>query len=491
MSTTKQVTVPPWVVAIAFAGAMSALAGGYWDDAWHTERGRDDFFIAPHIAIYAGIATSGAALTLWALLIAKDHGTQAVWGHKPLALALLSVAVTLVSGPIDNAWHVAFGRDAVIWSPPHMLGIAGTLALGAAILAELAGRRESWARPATSVAGALVLASACFATVEYDTDVPQFDVVFYLPVLGFAAAAALVLVRAATDTAWAATAAAATYTVFIAVVGGFLGLVDFPPPALPLIVLPALVLDLGSRRGWPPILVAFGFTVALHLAYVPVRNVLGDGVRFDTEDVVLGGLLTLAATSAVFAVVAGRTMQGVHVAAAAMLCITIAPWITPQPASAHDPGQGEDAGTVGLDVWVRDGRATLVGQVPGASCSRTEAVAVVARRGGEELRGPLRKQGCSVTGTLTLPTRGRWFLYAELRRGRDAVEAWLPVSVEDGRGRASADDRYAYIPPQRSASIFKLLVGIVLYAGMLALLYATLRLIQAGRRDAQTSEVTA
>jgi len=169
---------------------------------------------------------------------------------------------------------------------------------------------------------------------------------------------------------------------------------------------------------------------------------------------------------------------------ATVLCVVLAPWVTPQAASAHDPGQGEDAGTLALDIRVADGRATLRARVAGASCSRTEPVAIVARRGGEALRGPLRKDGCSMTGALTLPTRGRWFVYAELRQGRARVESWLPVSVDDdGHGAASADVRYAYIPAQRSGSALKLVGGIVLYAAILALLFAALRLIQAGRRD--------
>lgn len=40
-----------------------------------------------------------------------------------------------------------------------MLGIAGTLGLGAAHLAELASRPQPWTRPLTIVAGALVLAA--------------------------------------------------------------------------------------------------------------------------------------------------------------------------------------------------------------------------------------------------------------------------------------------------------------------------------------------
>lgn len=41
--------------AIAFLAGTAALFGTYWDDAWHTDRGRDDFFIAPHLTLYGGV----------------------------------------------------------------------------------------------------------------------------------------------------------------------------------------------------------------------------------------------------------------------------------------------------------------------------------------------------------------------------------------------------------------------------------------------------
>ncbi len=477
--------VPVWVVLVAFAGATAALAGGWWDDAWHTERGRDAFFIAPHIAIYAGIAASGGALSLWALLTAHTHGIAAVWRHKPLTLALLSVTVTLASGPIDNAWHVAFGRDAVIWSPPHMLGIAGTLALGAAILAELAGRPEPWTRPFAVIAGGLVLASAGFATAEYETDVPQFDELFYLPVLGFAAGIALVLIRTAADTRCAASLAALAYTAFIALVGGFLALVGFPPPALPLLVVPALVVDLAHARRWPPVLTATLYTVALHLAYVPVRNLLGDGVRFDTGDVLGGAALTWAAVYAIFRVAAGpssrerprlRTPLAGAGATALLLTLAIA-----TPALAHDPGQGEDAGTVALRVSADDHDVTLVARLPARVCARTAPHALVARRAGRTLRAPLAKRGCRLEGAIVLPDRGRWFVYAEMRRDGERVESWLPVDAGRGRHTVSEPSRYAYVPRIQSGTLIKDISSIVLYGAMLALMYATFRLIRAGR----------
>ncbi len=140
--------MPGWLIAAALLGSASALAGGFWDDAWHTERGRDGFFIAPHIAIYAGVAAIGAALSLWVFGVARREGAGAMLRDRIMLLAAISVVVTLVSAPIDTAWHEAFGRDAVAWSPPHMLGVVGTLGLGAALLASLSGRRVLGASPA-------------------------------------------------------------------------------------------------------------------------------------------------------------------------------------------------------------------------------------------------------------------------------------------------------------------------------------------------------
>ncbi len=470
---------PVLLIAVAFGGAMAALVGGYWDDAWHTERGRDAFLIAPHIAIYAGIASAGGALALWALLAARTRGIAAVWRHGPLALALISVGVTLASGPIDNAWHVAFGRDAVIWSPPHMLGIAGTFALGAALLAELTGRPEPWAGPVAGVAGALVLASAGFAVAEYDTDVPQFDVSYYLPVLGFAAGIGLVLVRTASSARWAATLSSVVYTLFIAAVGGFLALLDFPPPALPLIVLAGVLVDIAARRAWTPLASATAITVALHLAYVPTRNLLGDGVRFDAGDVVVGAAMTWVATLVVFTLAGGRTafptLRGPATGTAVCVLLVV---MHAAPALAHDPGQGEHAGTVAMGVIVKDSRARVTVDVPPAQCAATDARAVVGRRAGVEVRGSLVKRGCRLRGEVRLPARGRWFVYAEMRRDGRSLESWVPVSVRSGAGSASELRRYAYVPPRGSAGALKVVGGATLYAGMLALLYAALVLVR-------------
>jgi len=474
----------PALAAVALAGAVAALGGGYWDDAWHTERGRDTFFIAPHLAIYGGITLIGGVLALWVALAVRQAGARSSLRRPTLVLAAISVAVTLASGPIDNVWHEAFGRDSVIWSPPHMLGIVGTLGLGAALLAEVAHRRAL-----ALVAGGLVLAAATFTVVEFDTDVPQFDAAFYLPVLATSAAIALALVRMVVPGRWSATEAAAAHLAFVLVVSGFLLVVGFEAPALPLLVAPAVLLDVGEARHWSPAARAAAFTVALFAVYVPARNRLGEGVEISTLDVLVGLPLAVGAVLVVLSLATPRpasSARSVSVATTGLMTIAAAVVILAAAprAMAHDPGQGRDAGSVDLAVIGGPERTELRGRWNSSRCAEISGAAVVARRGGVVVRGPLAVAGCRLQGAVALPTRGRWFVYVELQTARGSVESWLPIRAGAGE-RASAVARYAYAPAQRSGSAVKRVVGGVLYAVMVALLAATFLLLSPTRASAE------
>src|SRR4051794_8460887 len=173
----------PIVLAAFFAGALPATLGGYWDDAWHTNRGRDSFLILPHVFIYTGVLVAGTALAAWAALQVRRRGIGIVRQERAVMVALLSVAVTLGAAPIDNFWHVSFGRDAVIWSPPHVLGIVGLVALSVSLLVLVGSRRERWVAPVQALLGGSALTGAVFLCVEYETDVPQFSERWYLPAL--------------------------------------------------------------------------------------------------------------------------------------------------------------------------------------------------------------------------------------------------------------------------------------------------------------------
>ncbi len=468
---------PVWLVTVALTGATAALAGGFWDDSWHTERGRDTFFVPPHIAIYAGLTAVGAGLSLWLFQVARRAGARAVLGNRIMLLATGSVAVTLASAPIDNAWHVAFARDAVAWSPPHMLGLVGSLGLGAALMAMLSDRRVLG-----PVAGALVLAAATFAVFEYDTDVPQFDAVWYLPVLALGAAIAAALVHLTSPRPWAAGAAAAAHLAFLGGVSLFLLAVGFPPPSLPLLIFPAVALDFARRRRWGVATRAALFVGVLYAVYVPARNLLGDGVSIDAGDVALGIPLALVAVAGVFAAAdppRRRTRMPSPAVAAVGIC-TLVLLVAAPAAFAHDPGQGESTGAMRLEVTARDDAGRLSGTWLAPDCrQQPDGGEVVARRAGQEVRAPLRLHGCSFEGSVALASRGRWFIYVELRDGSRRVESWLPVHNTAEGERIAEAARYAYEARKPgSSSLLKYVAGGLLYAAMGGLLLATIAVLR-------------
>lgn len=457
----QRIALPGWLVPLIFAGSAGALAGGYWDDAWHTERGRDSFLIAPHIAIYAGVAASGSALALWAALAARAAGLRAALAHPSLALALMAVGATLASGPIDNAWHEAFGRDAVIWSPPHLLGIVGTAGLAAALLAELGGRRGQ-----TAAAGLLV-AALTFPVVEYETDVPQFDEAWYLPVLAAGALLALALARGALDRPFGAVRAAAAHLGLVAGAALLLVALGYDAPLLPLLVVPAALLDLAERRRLRPAATAALAVGGLYAAYVPWLELWG-GVTLAASDVAIGLPVAFIAGWLALAAVAGASARVPAAASAAAASAAALALVLAAPAAAHDPGQGETAGALDLRATARAGTLTLDAR---AVRGCFEARSLAARRAGETIRAPLYRDGCRYRGSLRLPGEGRWFVYAELRdAGGTAVESWLPVTLEDGSGGAAERGRYAYVPPAEATPFTEVAAGAIMYLAMLALL---------------------
>lgn len=477
--------LPGWLIPPFLLGATGALAGGFWDDAWHTERGRDSFFIAPHFAIYAGISLAGGALALWALLILGREGLRAALGQRALVLALASVAVTLASAPVDNIWHVAFGRDAVIWSPPHVLGIVGSAGLVAAILLELVGSPQRWAQQLRWVAAALLLAAFSFLVVEYDTDVPQFPVVWYLPVLALTSSLALSLVRLATGERLAATRAAAAHLAYFGLVALFLALEGFDTPKAPLVIAGAIVLDLSAQRGLPLPVLAGLYVVALYAVYVPSLDLLGHGVRLDAGDVAIGLPIGFLVVLGVLALVHGRRPQlgrlprlaGVALLALGLLLAFAG------PALAHDPGQGTPAGSFSFSATLDGAELAVSAHRNQLDCAELSPAGLVGRRAGEVERGSLTRMGCQLRGAVRLPSEGRWFVYLDARKNGEMVESWIPVKVGEGLSRFAARERFAYIADRKPATALKVAIGTVMYALAVVFLVAIVRLVRAARAD--------
>ena len=476
----SRTALPGWLVPVVGLGAFLALGGGLWDDAWHTERGRDTFFIAPHVAIYGGITLVGAGISLWLLLAARAAGLRAALSAPVLALAAVSVGVTLASAPIDNFWHLAFGRDAVIWSPPHVLGIVGTGSLAVALLVELSGSTRAWARRAQAPVGGLLLAAFAFLVVEYETDVPQFAPLWYLPVLALGAGFAFAVIDRLADQRFALARAAGWHLAFVLAVGGFLMAQDFEPPRVPLLLVPALALDLTRRL--PVTARAAAATVALFAVSVPAGYV-GQGVRLEATDVLLGAPLAWAALAVTLAAMSGGRPRVPSLPPAPATTLLLMMVLAPS-ALAHDPGQGPEAGTLDLQITTAGGSAAVTARTPqGVELS---PVGLVARRGGLTRRADLDESTPGVfSGRVKLGGPGRWFVYVDLRRsdGR-VVEAWLPV---DGSGTQPVRDRarFTYLVDRQPSSAIKWIAGIALYVVVVGFLLAVTVLVRrAGGRSA-------
>src|SRR6266511_2450118 len=373
------------LVVVAGAGTLFAT---YWDDAWHTDLGRDTATIPPHLLLYGSVAVIGVVVVAWGLAaLQRRRSLLAVLRQPPLLLAATGATVTLATAPIDAAWHAAFGRDAVLWSPPHLLGVFGTLAL---IVGTLAGTRPGTHPWIPAAAGALLLGSAVMPVLEFETDVPQFSEALYLPVLLAGGLLAAAVLRLVVPGPVPVVRAVGIYVLLrVAITIGLAGLGRSTPD------LPLAILGLAS--------VAAG---AVAVVAVPA----------------------LVVFAAVLLAAAGWLPRLGGAALLLLLGVTVA--LLPRPAAAHDPGQGDPVAAVTL-TGASDGRGTLAISAGIAdACAALTPARVVARRAGHTLTGALTATGrCRYAGKVSVTPAGRWFLYVQLREAGRVVEAWLPVDA--------------------------------------------------------------
>ena len=274
------------IYAVLFA-SVSVVVGVLWDISWHSTIGRDTFWSPPHMAIYLGGVVAGVVCG-WEVLRLSFAGSEAEraatvswWGffRGPLgAWACIWGAIAmLVSAPLDDWWHNAYGLDVKILSPPHAVLAQGILAiqLGALFMVlALQNRLPADSRPRrlpwmAALAAALVLCNFGIMASEYTWRVLQHGTLFYQIVCG-ALLLPIVAGAVASRMRWPATAVAGMYmALFLLLVwifplfpaepklGPILNPVDrMVPPQFPLLlVVPAVALDLvlhrwRGRRGW-------------------------------------------------------------------------------------------------------------------------------------------------------------------------------------------------------------------------------------------------
>jgi hypothetical protein len=457
MQRSGMVRLPAGVLAVVVAVGSASLFAAFWDDAWHTDLGRDQAFIPPHLLLYGSMAVIGAVVAAWGLsALRRDRSLTAVLRQPPLLLAAAGGTVTLAALPVDAAWHAAFGRDAVLWSPPHMMAVFGSLAL---LVGFLVGARPDIPPWILTGLGALLLGSAAVPVLEFETDVPQFSEALYLPVLLAAALfAAMVLRQVLPGPLPVARAVGAYVLLRVAITIGLAGL-GRSTPDLPLAIVGLAAVDLPWRTG------AAGY--ASGAAGIALLLLAASVVGLASVDA--GAVVAVAVPALVvfLAVLPTQLRRSSRIHGLALLLVAVALALSPAPADAHDPGQGRPIAPVTL-TGTSDGHGTLSITADSANdCAALPPRRVVARRAGRIVTGALTATGtCRYAGQVHVPATGRWFLYVELRPPGFEVEAWLPVDASSPN--RLVQHRQLYLPTGRTQGAglpsSEVAAGIVLYA---------------------------
>jgi hypothetical protein len=269
-----------WIYGAWLGAFLLKMLGSSWDVSWHFRWLRDDL-APPHL-----LNSAGTALVIGLVLVHSYTG----YGVDRRALRLMQwgIGTFLVAIPIDIVNHRINGLDITSWSPSH-----GLLYLGTAVM--LAGAiRGWWLYAAPGRVRNLVSLGLWLFFVEnalfpnqhqeygvlslrdylagHTTAEPQLldfaaaqgqtPTMFMLPVPSWvhpawlicAGLLALVVARKVVGLRWTATAVAATYLAYRAVMWVLLVGMGFPPSVLPFVLLVGAVLvDLAvtyRAPGW-------------------------------------------------------------------------------------------------------------------------------------------------------------------------------------------------------------------------------------------------
>lgn len=217
----------PWMVWTSALATCSAAIGGLWDISWHISIGRDSFWTAPHMLIQLCAVVGG--LTSVYLIARTTFGSNdaarrravSIFGLRaPLGAFLCGwgALAMIASAPFDNWWHLAYGLDVKVVSPPHallMLGSAGVIYGGfLLIVAQLNNAGAELSRRIDSVLLFLfgvLMTGADADLIEFSNRVLMHSTIFYRA-FAIPYPIELMVVRCVSKRRWACTITAAIYT---------------------------------------------------------------------------------------------------------------------------------------------------------------------------------------------------------------------------------------------------------------------------------------
>lgn len=435
----ERLTVPVAAAWVIGAAGLLAIFATYWDEAWHTDIGRDSAWALPHVLLYASVAVVGLGVAAW--------GLRVWWLTRSLSRALRQRALfvsglggigALVSAPIDALWHERYGRDAVLWSPPHMLVLFAATALTMGVLAALPWR----AHTAKALICVLLTGNAVAVVFEYEADVPQFTEVLYLPVLLLAGLFVVWMTRRSLPLRVPVTSVVLGYAALRFAILVALGALGRSTPDWPIAVLGLAVVDIPFRT--PAQRYTAGIGAVAALAWV--ASLTGAASPAPGSVAVTAVPLILAALLILLASWRWGQVQTVLPIGIAVAAVALSLGWPADRAAAHDPGQGERVTDVELSISSQGNGALTLRVRALDGCSDLTPTGVVARRAGATVRGPLRAVGpCTFEGTVDVEAHGRWFAYVEMSHETERVEAWLPVYAD--RKQSVTRTRELYLPP--------------------------------------------
>lgn len=205
---------PGWAMAGSLSGLMAlliAVIGFYWDVAWHVDFGRDTVLFTPsHVMILVGFGMLGWAAMISVLFASIDEAETAlrIGPNRGIRIPMSAILMAffaiggVTAFPFDALWHQAYGVDVTLWSPTHIMLVAGgsfaTLACWL-MIAEVRkfSKPNMLGRGIYALAAGATLAGLSTLQGEFDFGVSQYQAL-YLPVMiAVAAGFGLVLARIA------------------------------------------------------------------------------------------------------------------------------------------------------------------------------------------------------------------------------------------------------------------------------------------------------
>ena len=169
-------TDPAIPLIIVSLGILLTASSGSWDISNHLLNRPETFFSPPHAGLYSGVV-----LVLFGSLATYRYHRHSskmfdINNGKPfptyLRLLLIGVVMLISAGPLDFAWHTAFGLDGLL-SPPHAVLAMGMALCSIGAFLGLISKNNYYDRMKTKTNIETMTSEVNYFTVELKNTVPN------------------------------------------------------------------------------------------------------------------------------------------------------------------------------------------------------------------------------------------------------------------------------------------------------------------------------